>query len=132
MISATDVDLKGVEACGVGNQLRCVLPPRPLHDIVRITSVRQHAARATVARELSEADVGIADGDADEEERCGLEEVAAATYCAALRDKTAPFFLGACFQMALLVLCGPVRRWVALGSCRWLVSVGNVVGAPSR
>jgi hypothetical protein len=77
MISAADVDLEGVEACGVGNQLRCVLPPRPLHDITRITSAS--------ARQLSEADVGIADGNADEEERCGLEKVAASTYCAALQ-----------------------------------------------
>jgi hypothetical protein len=80
MISAADVDLERVEACGMANQLRCVLPPRPLHDITRITSVRQYAARATVARELSEVDVGIADRDADEEERCGLEKVAADTY----------------------------------------------------
>jgi hypothetical protein len=75
MISAADVDLEGVEACGVGNQLRCVLPPRPLHDVIRITSVRQRAARATVAREPSEADMGIADGGAYEEGRCGLEKV---------------------------------------------------------
>jgi hypothetical protein len=29
---------------------------------------------------MSRADMGIADGDADEEERCGLEKVAAARH----------------------------------------------------
>jgi hypothetical protein len=93
--------LEGVEACGVGNQLRCVLPPHPLHDIRRISSVRQHAARAAVARELSEADVGIADGDAGEEGGFGLEKVTAVTYCAALQGPGGLFPAGAaCFMRA--------------------------------
>jgi hypothetical protein len=147
MISAADVDLEGAGACGVGNQLRRGHVVRTsatsiLHDIIRTTSARQHAARAKDVRELSEAGMGIADGDADEEERCGLEKVAALLPPTAQRSVALVYtgfglvasffsisiFLGglfpkgaACFMWARSPLGGvglvPLAR--AVGSCHW-------------